>query len=164
MLVTQWGTENESENAIFDYGWREWNGLVGGYYKGRWAFFLDYLEECLEKGIEYNDSRVRFKYTQQAMNSNDFFKSLTKWENRWIKNSRRHGLLTKPTGDAVEIALALSKKYAGKAAIYKDIPYLDQEMLDERAAKAKAIKEKQKRDKAAREAAKNKSQEGIILE
>jgi len=107
---------------------------------------------------------VKFKYTQQAMNSNEFFKSLTKWENNWIENSRKHGLLTKPTGDAVAIALELSKKYAGKAAQYKDIPYLDQEMLDERAANAKARKEKQQRDKAAREAAKKKAEEGIILE
>ena len=144
MLVTQWGADMKNENALYDYAWREWNGLIGSYYKGRWILFLNHLEKCLDEGIHYKDSRLPQKYTQPKINSNNFFKSLTKWEDNWIKNSRKHGMLIAASGDTIKVARELAEKYAGKAKKYKEIPYLDQVFIDEEHARKKAQRLKKK--------------------
>ena len=142
MLVTQWGADMEEENSLYDYAWREWNGMIGQYYKGRWVMFFDHLEACLDKGIEYQDSKLPTKYTQPTINANDFLKSLTKWENNWIKNSRNHGMLLTPKGDTVKIAMQLSKKYQGKATEYSDIPYVVKKSKKTRKSNRKRSKKK----------------------
>ena len=59
--VTLWGPNGE----INDYSAREWAGLVGDYYYGRWNLYFDMIDECLTKGIEidltaYHNKSIEF--------------------------------------------------------------------------------------------------------
>ena len=59
--VTLWGPNGE----INDYSAREWSGLVGDYYYGRWNLYFDMIDECLQKGIEidltaYHNKSIEF--------------------------------------------------------------------------------------------------------
>ncbi|WP_168203812.1 alpha-N-acetylglucosaminidase TIM-barrel domain-containing protein [Humibacter ginsenosidimutans] len=46
-IITTWTPANGSLTDLNDYANREWNGLVGGYYKARWAAYFDYLSKQL---------------------------------------------------------------------------------------------------------------------
>ncbi len=59
--VSLWGPNGE----INDYSAREWSGLVGDYYYGRWNLYFDMIDECLQKGIEidltaYHNKSIEF--------------------------------------------------------------------------------------------------------
>ncbi|EIW60032.1 alpha-N-acetylglucosaminidase [Trametes versicolor FP-101664 SS1] len=53
--VTLWGPDGE----INDYASKAWAGLVGTYYKPRWAAFVDYLAETKGTGQAYNATAVK---------------------------------------------------------------------------------------------------------
>ncbi|KAI0673067.1 alpha-N-acetylglucosaminidase [Trametes maxima] len=53
--VTLWGPDGE----INDYASKAWAGLVGTYYKARWAAFVDYLVETKRAGQAYNATTVK---------------------------------------------------------------------------------------------------------
>ena len=42
--ITLWGPHGE----INDYSAREWNGVVGDYYYGRWKLYIDMLFDALD--------------------------------------------------------------------------------------------------------------------
>lgn len=107
MLITHWGPD-EGRAVIFDYGWREWSGLIGGYYLGRWKEFHKYLAKTLEQGKQYNDTLPGMR-GRQGLKDTPFLEKLTKWELDWI-NSKRE-VLEKPEGDTIAIAQELLKKY-----------------------------------------------------
>ncbi|KAH9901084.1 alpha-N-acetylglucosaminidase [Cubamyces lactineus] len=48
--ITLWGPDGE----INDYASKAWAGLVGTYYKARWAAFAEYLEQTKQTGEAYN--------------------------------------------------------------------------------------------------------------
>ena len=106
MLVTHWGPEGNP--SIFDYAWREWSGLISGYYLGRWTEFHDYLEKTLVDGIEYNDTLPGMK-DKQPLNSTPILEKLTRWEIDWI--NKEHDVLSGPQGDTIAIAQELLAKY-----------------------------------------------------
>ena len=47
-LVTVWGADGDP--LIFDYSWREWTGLIDGYYLKRWEKFYAMLQDHLDAG------------------------------------------------------------------------------------------------------------------
>lgn len=49
-LVTTWGDRSAVNAGLNDYGNREWQGLVGVYYKDRWEQYLDAQHQALEAG------------------------------------------------------------------------------------------------------------------
>ncbi|KAH9857034.1 alpha-N-acetylglucosaminidase [Lenzites betulinus] len=53
--ITLWGPDGE----INDYASKAWAGLVGTYYKPRWAAFVDYLAESKRTGSAYNATTVK---------------------------------------------------------------------------------------------------------
>jgi alpha-N-acetylglucosaminidase len=112
-LVTHWGP-SVGVDKIFDYSWREWNGLVGSYYKGRWEIFLGHLEDCLDKGIKYDDSKVKSKYKRPLIAANEIFTRMYDWEKQWIATD--HSFPSKPQGNSVGIAQELQSKYASLVA------------------------------------------------
>lgn len=107
MLLTQWGCDGEP--LIFDYAWREWSGLVGGYYHGRWQLFLNYLDECLKNGVVYDDAKVRMTHGRQALKANEIFRRMTDWETDWITKDKTYP--PRPVGHAVDVAARLCEKY-----------------------------------------------------
>lgn len=112
MLVTWWGPEpggSDQAASIFDYGWREWSGLVGGYYRGRWRLFHEHLAGLLESGGTWTEAGLPEAYGRPALRANAFYARLADWEWQWI--SSRHDLPAEPQGDAAALATGLAAKY-----------------------------------------------------
>lgn len=60
--ITLWGPKGE----ILDYATKQWNGMVGDYYKPRWKTFIDELQSSLDSGKRFN----------QTVYNNDVFTSV----------------------------------------------------------------------------------------
>lgn len=115
-LVTIWGGENDIP-LIFDYSWREWSGLIEGYYMQRWKMFYSMLEECLKHNKEYKEEGLRLTHGREAFDANDFYRDLGKWEINYVNTSNK--IRTPITcGDEIEIAKYMYKKYSGLAKEY----------------------------------------------
>ena len=52
-IFTIWGADGDP--LIFDYGWKEWAGLIEGYYLPRWRMFYDMLADSLRAGRTYDE-------------------------------------------------------------------------------------------------------------
>lgn len=78
-LVTVWGVDG-NDPLIFDYSWREWSGLVGGYYLKRWEMFYDMLSNCLDNGRAYSEQGLKLTHGRESFRANDFYSKLADWE------------------------------------------------------------------------------------
>ena len=90
--VTLWGNR---ESMLRDYGRKEWAGLVGEFYLGRWEQFHRELDACLEEARDYDDGA--------------FQNELRQWEEEWTH--RTNTFPNTPNGDAVSISARLLEKY-----------------------------------------------------
>ena len=86
LLITLWGYENDPH--IFDYAWREWSGLVNGYYKRRWEIFFDYLKNCLACGSEYYEEVLPQVYGREAFRANECYKAMADFEVKWLHTKK----------------------------------------------------------------------------
>lgn len=112
LLLTWWGPEKGAPNgdpSIFDYAWREWSGLVGGYYRMRWSSFHQHLADLLERREGWSEERLPQAYGRPALRANPFFSGLADREWQWI--TQRHHFSSEPVGDVVVIGQELSSKY-----------------------------------------------------
>ena len=91
-VLTLWGEGPH----IDDYAWKEWSGLLNGYYLKRWERFAQALAESLR-----ND---------QPFDGNPFNRALRQWMVDW--SDQRTSYPTEPRGDSVAVARKLWKKYA----------------------------------------------------
>ena len=120
MLVTLWGPAEKPQ--IFDYSWREWGGLIDGYYRERWRMFFDHLAGCLARGEGYSEQGLPQTYGRESFRANAFYSQLADWEIRWVNSP--HHLPEAASGDSVATSVRLLAKYrpllaaayAGKAA------------------------------------------------
>ena len=72
VLITLWGDINSSSYLLYDYSWREWNGLIQGYYYERWNMFYNKVTDCLEKGKRFKDRQfnnygIRMKHLKYPL-------------------------------------------------------------------------------------------------
>ena len=51
MLITYWGENNNKEDNLHEYAYKEWSGMMTSFYKKRWEIYFDYLDKQL-KGEE----------------------------------------------------------------------------------------------------------------
>lgn len=88
--VTQWG-HNYNRPRIYEYAWKEWGGLIRGYYVPRWQKFHAALLESLEKGIPWqNEDDIKVKdWGRPALRSTPFLSALADWEDGWIASGHR---------------------------------------------------------------------------
>jgi alpha-N-acetylglucosaminidase len=107
MLVTQWGATGDAR--IFDYSWREWSGLLRGYYGPRWKLFYDYLIDQVRRGQPYSEDKLPKVYGRPALRSDPFFDGLADWELNWIHSDKNYPPF-KP-GDSTAVARAMLSKY-----------------------------------------------------
>lgn len=114
-LVTVWGADGDP--LIFDYSWREWAGLIDGYYLKRWEKFYAMLQDCLDKSVEYKEEGLPMTHGREAFRANAFYDSLGDWELRYVNT---YGKARNPVseGDEVETAKRLYRKYRALAAEY----------------------------------------------
>lgn len=93
-IVTTWMGRSHSLN---DYAGRDWNGLLAGYYLGRWQLYLDAVSAALAAGQEPDMAAIDGR--------------LQDFEWTWARSTG--GKFTgQAQGDCYAISLALFKKYS----------------------------------------------------
>lgn len=94
-IVTIW--QPWKNGGLRDYAGKQWNGLLKGYYKPRWALLISHLHRSLQNG--------------PAFDPEAFDKEVRELDYNWThaQNSYPHS----PQGNIVEIATRLRKEYAG---------------------------------------------------
>lgn len=114
-LVTIWGGQVDVRQ--FDYSWREWTGLIEGYYLQRWKIFYDMLQGHLDNNTEYEESTAKMDLGRQSFRANPFYDNLADWELAFVN---RPGKARTPIveGNEIELAKGMFKKYAILAEDY----------------------------------------------
>ena len=107
MLLTQWGGDPLPD--IFDYAWREWGGLLGDYYRGRWEKFHVMLSDRMARGESWSESGFKLNYNRPAVNAEPFYNELYDWETNWIRSDKSYS--ADSVGDPIPIARAMMDKY-----------------------------------------------------
>lgn len=126
-LVTIWG--GDGDPLIFDYSWREWCGLISGYYAVRWQKFYDMLRQSLDKGTGYSEKGLKLTHGREAFRANAFYSELGDWELSFVEKSH---VLHEPVvqGDEVEVAGRMFRKYSELAKEYY-APEMDADQIKE---------------------------------
>jgi alpha-N-acetylglucosaminidase len=93
-LLTSW---SEEESILRDYAHREWAGLLGDYYHGRWKLYFDYLTKQLDGG---------------SADPPDFFA----YESAWTEETDPDGAsyASASVGDSIAVAQELYERYAAR--------------------------------------------------
>ena len=107
-LVTIW--EADGDPRIFDYGWREWSGLVENFYLRRWKMFYDEMLGYLDRGEEYSEDGLPLVYGREAFRANDLYNRMADWEMTFV-NTPGKARTPVTEGDEIEIVKRLFKKY-----------------------------------------------------
>jgi alpha-N-acetylglucosaminidase len=107
-LFTIWG--GDGDPSIFDYGWKEWAGLIDGFYLHRWELFYDMLEEHLKAHTPYKEEGLPSVYGREAFRANDFYNKLAQWELEYVNTPGKERVPAK-VGDEVEVARRMFEKY-----------------------------------------------------
>jgi alpha-N-acetylglucosaminidase len=92
-VLTLWGKGDK----LRDYAWKEWSGMIDGFYAKRWEMFFQQQQAALKTGKPFD----------AAACSADLFQ----FENDWAKRTDRYR--AKAKGDSVAVARRLFEKYAG---------------------------------------------------
>ena len=107
LLVTVWGTRSASE-SLHDYSCREWSGLTGGFYYGRWQHFFQEIEEWLAAGkeLDLSASLSRDWASSSGEASGDCFHiDWYQWEMDWVSTAEIPVYVKSDVKTAVQKAL-----------------------------------------------------------
>ena len=116
-LLTVWGGQNGKDPVIFDYAWREWSGLIKGYYLPRWQKFYAMLQKHLEDSTEYSEEGLPLTHQREAFRANEFYNELAAWELAYTKQTEK-ARTPVIQGDEVEVTQRMFKKYMQLAEEY----------------------------------------------
>jgi len=94
-LITLWG---DADSPLHEYSCRQWSGLMTNFYKVRWQKFFSTTLLALETGKKI--------YVET------FDKEISQWEWQWVNTQKNFP--TEPTGNSVQTAKLLYKKYRDK--------------------------------------------------
>lgn len=114
-LVTIWGADGTP--IIFDYSWREWSGLIEGFYLKRWEMFYGMLQEHLNSGKKYSEEGLPQVHGRESFRANDFYSKMGDWELEFVSTPNK-ARTPVTVGDEVEVASRMFKKYAALAKEY----------------------------------------------
>lgn len=114
-LFTIWGADKDP--LIFDYGWKEWAGLIDGYYLKRWTLFYAMLQEHLDNNTRYVEDGLPLTHGRESFRANDFYNRLGDWELQYVATP---GKVRTPVteGNEVETARSMYRKYSKLAKEY----------------------------------------------
>jgi alpha-N-acetylglucosaminidase len=70
MLITYWGENVRAEDNLHEYAYKEWAGLMDGYYLPRWEIYFDYLRGNLQG---------------KSVTEPDYFS----WERKWVDENQK---------------------------------------------------------------------------
>ncbi|HTN35426.1 MAG TPA: alpha-N-acetylglucosaminidase C-terminal domain-containing protein, partial [Arachidicoccus sp.] len=96
-LITLWA---DKDCVLHEYAYKQWSGLLQGFYKARWEQFNTDVLKSLASG--------------QKLDVEAFDEKIKDWEWKWVNATAPYP--TEPKGDAVAIAKALFEKYHQKLA------------------------------------------------
>lgn len=90
--ITLWGDIDGDTSQLFDYAWKEWNGLIKEYYYPRWQMFYDYVLGSLAKHrlpilSKHHPWLQRTTYKKYPIG-----KAIDKFELAWIKEYKEYPL------------------------------------------------------------------------
>ncbi len=108
-LPTIWGSDGDF-NTLFDYGWREWNGMITTYYAERWRIFWNELDGRLAAGQSYEDGNEPSFFGRPLMRTDEVTAKVADFEMAWVANPPTD-LPATGTGDSGAIAARLFDKY-----------------------------------------------------
>jgi alpha-N-acetylglucosaminidase len=113
MLVTLWGP-NTQVQVNFDYSNRQWHGLLGSFYLGRWEKYFAFLGGELAKpaGERIDDAKLLKVYGRPGPDDHPFFKELAAWEWSWA-DTCVGSFTPEPEGDPLALSVELVRKYEG---------------------------------------------------
>ncbi len=93
-LITLWG---DRDCGIHDYAYRHWAGLVGDFYRARWAELFSAAGRALKEGTPFDAGA---------------FEEMIK-DREWEWTLRTGSFATEPSGDEVAVCRELYEKYSG---------------------------------------------------
>jgi alpha-N-acetylglucosaminidase len=91
-LITTWGLRWQGPH---EYAYRQWSGMLAGFYLTRWQRFFAALDKSLAEGTPFD--------------AKTFTESSRDWELKWAHQTETHPAT--PRNDSVEISCRLWKKY-----------------------------------------------------
>ncbi|MDD4990900.1 MAG: alpha-N-acetylglucosaminidase [Paludibacter sp.] len=94
-LITLWG---DADSPLHEYSWCQWSGLMTDFYKVRWQKFFTAIDAALVAG--------------KTVDVEAFDKEIAQWEWKWVNTQKNFP--TEPTGNSVQMAKLLYKKYRNK--------------------------------------------------
>ena len=102
--VTLWGPL--AGPRIFDYAWKEWNGLVSDYYMPRWRMFFDACAEVLSGKREVSDlTPKKLSFNRPSYRANGFYSEMADFEEAFATSDA-----IPSRSDTKESATALSSR------------------------------------------------------
>ena len=100
-LITLWGNK---DCRIRDYACRQWNGMMGGFYRPRWERFFTFVQEAMQNGRSYNADK--------------FVKESKDWEWEWLAGHEEYP--SQPVGDEIKECLKIWNKYSKDILLLED--------------------------------------------
>ncbi len=94
-LITLWG---DADSPLHEYSCRQWSGLMTDFYKVRWQEFFEATALAMEAG--------------KPVDVESFDKEIAQWEWKWVNTQKNFP--SEPTGNSVQMAKLLYKKYRNK--------------------------------------------------
>ena len=114
-LYTVWGADGDP--LIFDYSWKEWSGLIKGYYLPRWERFYAMLADSLRNGTGYSEDGLALTHGREAFRANDFYSNLGDWELSYVATPGK-ARVPSVEGDPIVTARRMYDKYTALGAEY----------------------------------------------
>ncbi|MHB0958063.1 MAG: alpha-N-acetylglucosaminidase TIM-barrel domain-containing protein [Pirellulaceae bacterium] len=100
-LITLWGGR---DSLLHEYAYRQWSGLVEGFYRKRWELFLERLEDSLAEG--------------KPLDADAFERDIRAWEEAWTHQTESYA--DQPEGNPVLVAQEVWTKY--RDLVRKPVP------------------------------------------
>lgn len=108
-LVTVWGDLYGDNSMLYDYAWREWNGLISEYYAVRWKRFYDEALQALHDGKAFQTEAGVPVCGRPRFDATDFGRRLFEFEKSWCETYSEYD--EPENRDVVDEAKRLAEKW-----------------------------------------------------
>lgn len=81
--VTLWG-DIDGDDVLFDYAWKEWNGLISDYYRPRWEMFYSAAIKASESGERVKTTSLKSFFGRPKWKTTPFYTNLSEFERNWV--------------------------------------------------------------------------------
>lgn len=112
-IVTFWGPFARTVN--YDYGWKEWGGMISTFYAKRWQSFFEQLAVEFPHRRKFSTTTKKQHCERNEFLGSVFYKNYAKFERSWLSSVNPDFCNGK---DTLALARALAEKY--ERAILED--------------------------------------------